>query len=218
VSVQEDERLRISRDLHDETGQTLTALSIVLKRLQSELPGEYPALHGWVESALELTQTASEQLHAVVCDLHPPALEVFGLKVGLEELCRAFQRHSQIPIRTQISDLPPMPELYGVTFYRCLQEALTNAARHARATQIWVGLSQVGAEWVLSVKDDGLGLPGRDAASADSARRFGLAGLKKRLQTIGGSLTIDSQTGQGTQLLIRLPEVQPFSLEQAPGA
>jgi signal transduction histidine kinase len=209
IGVQDAERLRISRDLHDETGQTLTALGMVLEMLHSEPPEEVAQLRERLWDAMELARLASEQLHAVIQDLRPTPFDLLGLKSALEEHCRAFQHYTRISIHTAIDELPDLPDRYGITFYRCLQEALTNAARHGHARQIWVGLRQIEDQWVMSVKDDGCGLSADSSDPTTTVQQLGLVGLRERLQIMGGSLQIHSQDGQGTLLLARLPAPEP---------
>ena len=201
VSAQEEERRRLSRELHDEAGQALTALKISLDLIQSDLPVEAGSLRQRLGEAVALTETTMEQIRLLAYGLRPPALDAVGLSYTLEGLCRDFAERTQLSIDYAGAGLPVLSEAVNICLYRFLQEALTNVAKHACGNQVWVAL-RCDAEAVnLSVKDDGRGFD----KLAKTPGGIGLLGMHERLELLGGQLEIESWPGQGTCLTARIP-------------
>lgn len=142
VATQEEERLRISRELHDEAGQALTSLKISLDLIRGGLP-EQASLRDRLADLASLTGETMETLRTLAHDLRPPGLDTFGLNVALEGLCNDFSVRTSLPVTYSGQDLPNLPTSMTLTLYRLAQEALTNIAKHAGATTVWVELSKV---------------------------------------------------------------------------
>jgi PAS domain S-box-containing protein len=206
VTIQEDERRRISRELHDEAGQALTALSISLEMLSADLPEEQEELSQMMADAVELTHTTLDRIRSLAQMLRPPALDALGLIPTLAGQCQSFQRRTQIQVSTYFPELRILPEAYNITFYRCLQEGLTNIARHAHARHVWVELRQENDEIWLCIEDDGQGMyvTGADEGLMVSYG-LGLVGLQERLELLDGHLEVDSKPMKGTRLIAHLP-------------
>jgi signal transduction histidine kinase len=204
--AQEEERQRLSRALHDETGQALTALRISLELIGEDLPADLGSLRQRVGDAAALTAATMEQIHSLAQDLRPPGLETVGLDPTLGGFCRSFARHTQLAIEYQGAQLPAMPDAVSICLYRYLQEALTNVAKHAQADQVRVVLRCDGKTVSLSVEDDGRGFD-RAARLTVSGwpMGIGLMGMQERLKSLGGRLEVDSEPGQGTRLTAHLP-------------
>ncbi len=208
VLVQEEERRRVSRELHDEAGQALTVVKISLEMVEGELPKEMKELHERVSEAILLTGDTMERIRLLAQDLRPPALDAVGLDRSLEGLCRDFARRLDIPVEYRGVDLGLVPETVNVSLYRLLQEALTNCAKHARPSRIWVTLERENAALILTVEDNGKGF---DPAILKSPRdaagniRLGLLGLGARMRLVGGTLEIESRVEQGTRLVATAP-------------
>jgi signal transduction histidine kinase len=201
VSAQEEERRRLSRELHDEAGQALTALKISLDLIQSDLPVEDGSLRQRLGEAVALTETTMEQIRLLAYGLRPPALDAVGLSYTLEGLCRDFAERTQLSIDYDGAGLPVLPEAVNICLYRFLQEALTNVAKHANGNQVWVAL-RCDAETVsLSVEDNGQGFD----KLAKMPAGIGLLGMRERIELLGGQLEIESWPGQGTCLTARIP-------------
>jgi len=201
VSAQEEERQRLSRELHDEAGQALTALKISLELIQSDLPEEAGSLRHRLSEAVALTETTTEQIRLLAHDLRPPALDTVGLNYTLEGLCRDFAERTQLSVDYVGAELPALPEAANICLYRFLQEALTNVAKHAQASQVRVGLHCDAETVSLSVEDDGKGFDEQSGMSAG----IGLLGMRERIELLGGKLDIESRSGQGTRLVARIP-------------
>lgn len=201
IAMQEEERLRISRELHDSVGQILTTLALSLEMIEKQLPEDFPPLHRSIQEAQELAQMAQGEIHAVSHRLRPPALEALGLNAALAELCQEFIRVSGLHIKYQGSDILGLSETVSISFYRLLQEALANVAKHAQASSVEVVLAREGGEIMLTVKDDGVGFRSDQLTSSPLPEHgLGLLGLQERFNLLGGQLVISSVPGAGTRI------------------
>jgi signal transduction histidine kinase len=206
ISAQEKERRRLSRALHDEAGQALTALKISLELIQADLPVEFGLLRWRMGDAAALTDATMEQIRLLAQDLHPPALDAVGLGPTLEGFCRDFARRTRLSIEYLGLELPMLPEAVNTCLYRFLQEALTNVAKHACANQVCVALHCDAEAVSLSVEDDGRGFDNQARLSVSSwPMGIGLLGMQERLESLGGRLEVESRPGQGTRLVAYLP-------------
>lgn len=206
VIAQEEERQSIARELHDETGQALTSFKIGLEVIRSQLPNEMAALREDMEMLIELADRTMGRLRQLSHDLRPPGLDTFGLDNALAGLCQDYMSYTKIPIVYKGTKLPTLPTLTALSLYRFVQEALTNATRHALATEIEVHLQCDTEGLVVTVHDNGLGFePPSDLEMADDQNGIGLRGMYERLVMINGHLEIRSTPGQGTRLIARAP-------------
>ncbi|MCI0396325.1 MAG: GAF domain-containing sensor histidine kinase [Chloroflexi bacterium] len=206
VLAQEQERQRISRELHDDAGQALTALKINLGLLRSSLPEEMEPVRQQLAEAVKLTEQTMDQIRLLAQDLRPPVLDSFGLDPSLEGLCRDFARHTQLAIHYQGADVSPLGDAVTISLYRFAQEALTNVAKHARATQVDVVLKHNPGMIVLSVTDDGQGFKRREEEPfSRPAGGIGLIGMQERIELLGGRVAIDSEPGRGTHVVAYVP-------------
>ena len=196
--AQERERLRMGRALHDEAGQTLTAVALEIERAASQgLP-----------SHREQMARLAAQLHAglddirrISRDLRPEALDDLGLINALIALTSRVGRQGDLRIERRLSaDLPPLSTELELVIYRVAQEALTNVLRHAGASHCVIELEREDGAIRLSVSDDGIGMP----AELDR-ETIGIEGMRERALLGGGRLTIQSRSGHGTQVTLRLP-------------
>jgi len=205
VSAQEEERGRLSRELHDEAGQALTALRISLGLIHDDLPANAASLRQRLDDTMKLTESITDQLRFLAQALRPPGLEAAGLDSTLEGLCRDFNRRTELPIEYAGADLPRVPDGVGIHLYRFLQEALTNVGKHAQAHRVRVALAYDSEMLSLSVEDDGVGFDVASKLGAKSQGRIGLIGMQERLDLLNGRLEITSRPGAGTRLLARVP-------------
>ncbi|MFT3891071.1 MAG: response regulator [Anaerolineales bacterium] len=200
VTAQEEERQRISRELHDDLGQALTTHLLSLRDLQSDLTLPMETLFERMQALYDQSYEIAIKIRRLAHDLRPPILDALGLKVAMQTYCTEFTRRTRLPIELEIEPaIPILSDIYNVTLYRVLQEALNNIAKHAQATQIWVELSLEDASLSLMVQDNGQGIqPG-------GSNGIGLSGLRERLTIAGGKLIIDSRPNNGTILTAQLP-------------
>lgn len=202
--TEQQERRQLARELHDSAGQLLTALQIYIKLIVQEIPQELEAVRGKMEEAVKMVQEAQQEVRAVSHAMRPSALDQLGLRVALEELSQDFARRTGIPVDFQSNQLPHLDDHTSLSFFRFLQEALNNAAKHSQATTVRVDLKHQDGELTLFVVDDGVGFDVQEAlASKSSVRGMGLQSLQERFYLLGGQVEIHSQPGQGTQLVAR---------------
>ncbi|MBC7941078.1 MAG: CHASE3 domain-containing protein [Chitinophagaceae bacterium] len=211
-TVREDERSRLARELHDELGGLLTAAKLDLARVKSRLREAGPEITERI-SHLSTTLDAGIALkRRIIEDLRPSTLSNLGLKATLEVLCREFARRSELAVEATVQELP-LSDAVQLSAYRLVQESLTNVAKYARAASVQVAMRRDGEHAVLSVVDDGIGF---DMAKVSLAAR-GLAGMRFRVQSGGGTLHIQSAPGEGTAVTARLPLVLQLGAAPADG-
>jgi len=193
LQAQEGERQRVAQELHDEIGQSLTAVVLQLDRLARIAP---QGIDEELAEVREAARSSLEEVREVARRLRPEALDDLGLASALATLADRLSEHTGRRIDQRISgQLPAISPESEVVFYRVAQEGLTNAIRHAEASRIELTLNSDEAELVLSVKDDGSGINGAEMGA-------GLKGMRERALMIGARLDIDS-TGQGTEVRLR---------------
>ncbi len=212
LAVQEDERRAISRELHDDIGQTLGALKIGLHRLGTAPPAEQPAL---LSECLGAAGEALEKLRQLAMDLRPPQLDQLGLKEALEWLAQRQSAASGLPIKCKFAGLEArLPATLESACYRIAQEALSNATRHSKAKLITIGVESDGALLKLAVHDDGIGFdPGEARLRLVRSGSMGLIGMDERAQLAGGRLKVRSVPAAGTTVSAIFPLVERGSHE-----
>jgi PAS domain S-box-containing protein len=208
ISAQEEERRRLSRELHDETGQALTALRINLGLMDGDVPGDAAALRQRLGDAVTLTDSVGDQVRRMAQGLRPPVLDALGVNSALEGFCRDFGRRTQLAIEYSGEDIPLPSETVGIHLYRVLQEALTNIIKHARAHRVQVALEAVDGMIRLVVEDDGVGFDLNTWESQPSGMGIGLLGMRERVEQLQGRLEIISRPGRGTRLVARIPTLE----------
>jgi signal transduction histidine kinase len=203
VSSQEDERMRISRELHDEAGQALTSLKISLDLARARLPEEQAAMRQTLSDLGALAGETMDALRILAHDLRPPGLDAFGLNVALEGLCHDFAKRTGLSVAYEGVEMPGLRTAVALSIYRLVQEALTNIAKHAAARSVAVTLFSSGDALHLSIIDDGKGF----AFNPNDPRSngIGLVSIQERTDLLGGTLEIDTAPGRGTRLAAHIP-------------
>jgi signal transduction histidine kinase len=201
VAAQEEERTKLSRELHDHVGQMLTALRMELGTIDRlRAPSDEPIARSVAEGR-QLVDTMVRTVRDLALGLRPSMLDDLGLQPALEWQAREFTRRYELPAHLNVhGDLSELPDPHRTCVYRVIQEALTNCARHANATTVRVTVERHGDALEVKVVDDGSGF--------DVARRgagFGLHGIEERVKELGGEMTVRSVKGGGTSLRIVLP-------------
>jgi two-component system NarL family sensor kinase len=203
VSSQEDERMRISRELHDGAGQALTSLKISLDLTRGRLPADQAALRQTLGDLGALAGETMESLRLLAHDLRPPGLDTFGLNVALDGLCHDFARRTGLSVIYEGIETPGLRTAVALSIYRLVQEALTNIAKHAEARSVMVKLSHSGDLLHLAIIDDGKGF--LIASNEQQPVGIGLVGMQERTDLLGGALEIDTAPGRGTRLTAHIP-------------
>ena len=200
VSAQEEERLRIAQDIHDDSIQVMTALALQLDR--GTATTTEPESQALFAGAADIGRTALERLRRLTFDLHPPTLDEFGLRTAIEQHLATTAAGLQTTV-TDTSEIEPDPQIRTVA-YRIVQEAIQNVYKHAGASRIDVAVSRVADRLRVVVADDGRGFdPG--GASRGRPGHLGLISMRERAEMADGSLTIRSQPGTGTTIELLVP-------------
>jgi signal transduction histidine kinase len=204
VATQEEERKKLSRELHDHVGQVLTALRMELGRIDRVRPLDDRIARAVGESR-QLVDAMVRTVRDLALGLRPSMLDDFGLQPALEWHVRDFTRRYGVPVELEVSgDLQSLPDAYRTCIYRVTQEALTNCVRHSSATRVAVRVAGGSEHLEVSVNDDGVGLdPERRRAG------LGLRGIEERVRDLRGTMHIQSGAGSGTTVMIRLPLPHP---------
>lgn len=205
LDAQDEERRRISRDLHDETGQSLMALRLYLE-MGLRQPSAANARH-WLAKGIALVDQSVAELRRLLAELSPLLLDELGLEAALRLELRRLraqqQWHTRFQFRSRVGRLDPKLENLA---YRVVLEGLRNAARHAQAQRVDLRILVADAGLEIRLRDDGIGLPSH--APAASAR-FGLAGMRERVRLAGGTLDLVSERGAGLSICIHIPYARP---------
>lgn len=205
VAAQEEERRRIARELHDEIGQTLTALSLGLQNVTQMARTNPDALEQRVHDLHKLTSTAVTELSNLVSDLRPSQLDHLGLSAAMRALVAEYRRRFNLNVDLQFTGhrrrLPAEMEL---AIFRIVQESLTNVVRHARTDRAQVQCCFEPDRVSLSVTDQGIGFEAQESARPDQ-KPWGLLGMMERATHLNGQLNIQSEPGQGTHIFAQFP-------------
>lgn len=205
IDIQESERRRLAQDLHDDTGQALTALKISLAITRSELAGVSKHTEEQLNDAVELTDDTLKKLRSIAHGLRPPSLDTVGLNAALEELCRNFAHHTRVSVDYRGVESPESSKAVDICLYRVLQEGLTNSVKHGQSTQIMVNL-ELNSEGIrLSIIDNGKGFDSKTAFTYSEDSGIGLLDMRERLESFDGNLAVSSQPGYGTRLTASVP-------------
>lgn len=206
TTIQEDEHRRLSRSLHDESGQALTALSVRLHRLGkrfAEQTGSDPSVSAELAELRQIAQTIQEGLRSMAHALHPSVLEHFGLTEAVRGFMRDASADSEVELRADVAaNFPRFAPTEETSIYRIVQEAVTNSLRHARAKKVRVAFMRNNGAAHISVEDDGCGF---DTRSAEALNGIGIVSMRERAEMIGGQLLISSASGRGTKVTLSIP-------------
>ena len=196
--VQEGERNRIARELHDEVGQTLTGVMLQVEGLSAAIPEQ---LRPQLDELRETARRGTEDVRRIARQLRPEALEDLGLQSALAALASAFgeQAHVRVDRHLEPPSLP-LSEEQELVIYRVAQEAMTNVARHAQAKTVELRLERAADEVVLTVRDDGRGLPAGASRSS-----HGIRGMRERAMLIGAGFMIQPAPERGTEVKLTIP-------------
>ncbi len=210
--TREEERTRLARDVHDDLGQSLTALKMDLRWIERklgamEMSPELDAVKARTTTAIEVVDDTTATVQELAAELRPSVLDRLGLCPAVQFEIRRFQARSGIECRTSLPASPPRLTPEGTTvLFRILQECLTNVARHADATRVLVRLGTRGKVATLRVLDNGSGIT---LAALDNSKSLGLLGMKERAAMLGGEVQFRRGTKRGTMVTARIPIHEP---------
>jgi PAS domain S-box-containing protein len=217
LSTQEEERKKISRELHDVIAQTLTGINVGLAALKKGATSNTRGLERSIARTQRLVQQSVDIVHQFARKLRPTMLDDLGLIPALHTFMKRFR--AETGIRVSLSAFAAVEQLHGdkrTVLYRVAQEALTNVARHARASRAEVKLQKLNGAVCMTITDDGKGFHAEGVVGAKNAKRLGLLGMRERLEIVGGNFTVASAPGKGTTVLAQVPLIDPTPGEGEP--
>jgi len=205
ISVEEDERKSLARDLHDEIGQSITAIHVDAQAILNVSDVNLAAIEKIRVSAQAISTVTKKMMgitHQILNRLRPDIIDKLGLKAALGDLVSSWEsKHSQTVCTIDISgSLEQLPETVAISAYRIVQESLTNIARYANASKVTIGILEDADTLVLMIEDDGDGFDPNEVK-----RGFGLSGMRERIEGLSGEFELDSAKGAGTRIVVRLP-------------
>jgi PAS domain S-box-containing protein len=219
LSVQEKERGRLSRELHDGLGQALLVFKLQLRAIQRQLPEECSTLKKDCNFALQYMDEIIEDIRRLSHNLSPTVLEDIGLCAALKNLCQEFERLHNLKVTLGLEELAsPLSRQTQIHLYRICQEALANISKHAQASRVSLVMEKQDGELAFIIEDDGAGFDVDEVTAREaSGRGLGLAAMIERIRLLGGDLKINSRKGQGTRISFRVPVAPPdWGAELAP--
>jgi signal transduction histidine kinase len=201
-SVREEECKRIAREIHDELGQTLTALRMDVSLARLDFGGSNPKMMGRLQSMTELVDRTIKTARHVTASLRPGALDL-GIVAALEWLVEEFIGYAGIPCELVLGDGEiDLDELTATAIFRIVQESLTNVARHAQASQVEIIVTRTNGELCFEVRDNGTGF---DENAVADGKSFGLVGMRERVAMMNGTFELYSEPGRGTRIRVCVP-------------
>ena len=204
-SAREEEKRRVARELHDELGQSLTALKIDVGWLRENVGKEGPGVQSKLESMQASLDSTVAATRRIASDLRPLLLDDLGLVAACDWLVQNYNQRTGVPCRLRIKGDLELVDPQATVVFRVLQESLTNAARHSAATEVDVTLERDAEAITVTVRDNGRGFLKHDLHIPGA---YGLTGLRERATLLGGTVTIDSAPGEGTVIVVRLPAAE----------
>jgi signal transduction histidine kinase len=204
--AQEEERKRISRELHDEIGQALTAINVKLAALEKEAKVNTAGLRTHIAGTRRLVERSMDTVHRFARELRPPLLDDLGLIPALQSWMKDFTKRTRIPIHVKVfAAVERLDADKRTVLYRVAQEALGNVAKHARATLVNVSIRRHGDVVRMEIHDNGKSFQVESALFAKRIKRLGLLGMRERLEMVGGTFAVESSPGAGTTIRAQIP-------------
>ena len=203
VGAQEEERQRVARELHDEAGQALTQIMMNLARTRDALPGDATEVRDRLSQSRSLAEQALAEIRRLIYELRPEVLDQLGLVPALRSYVKSRLEAASMSVRLRFrgldDQLSPQVE---ITLFRVIQEAITNILRHSGASTVNIEMAGEKSEIIVTIEDDGRGFD-VEAVFEDS-ESWGLRGMRERVASLGGELSIQSEVGHGTRLQVRI--------------
>ncbi|MCX6865110.1 MAG: sensor histidine kinase, partial [Verrucomicrobia bacterium] len=206
LSVQEEERRKISRELHDVIAQTLSGINVRLATLKTESAGSIAELHKKISSTQRLVEKSVDIVHRFARELRPTVLDDLGLIPALQSFMKGFMEDTGIRVSFKV--FAGIEEANGTTrtmLYRVAQEALNNVARHAKASQVEVSIKYLDGIIHMDIKDDGQGFDADGKSNPKQHNRLGLIGMRERVEMVGGTFRVESTPGNSTTVHVEIP-------------
>jgi signal transduction histidine kinase len=218
INAQEEERIRLARELHDEIGQTLTAIELAMTRLNNLIPGEESPAHDQLEQVRTIAAHARTELHRVVTAMRPGVLDKLGLVPAIGWISRQTLAATNIAFTIQTQNMQNrLPRALETTLFRIAQEAVQNVAQHSSAQNLLIQISRSDREISMVLADDGKGWKNHQTGHKETKlaeQRLGLLGIQERAALVGGFVQINSEPGKGFHLQITIPHPSTTSQKE----
>ena len=206
LMAQEEERKRISRELHDEIAQTLTSINVRLAALKAEASINTKGLQNKIAHTQRMVEKSVDIVHRFARELRPTVLDDLGLIPALHSFVKSFSKRTHLPVHlTVFAAVEKLDSVKRTVLFRVAQEALTNVARHAHASRVDVSIEKLPRGVGLTVQDDGRSFDVDRLSHAKGNKHLGLLGMRERVEMVGGSLRVESTPGQGTVIRAQIP-------------
>jgi len=206
LSAQEEERKKISRELHDEIGQTLTAVNVKLAALKNEATANTTGFKKKIASTQRLVERSMDTVHRFARELRPPHLDDLGLVPALQSFIKDYTKRTRIPVHfTAFGGVERLSGDRRTVLYRVAQEALTNVVKHAQATLVEVRIQRRRGDICMEIQDNGKSFQVERVLFATQIKRLGLLGMRERVEMVDGEFSIESAPGKGTTIRARIP-------------
>ncbi len=207
AEVEEAERQRLARELHDRVGRNLTALGLNLNIVQEQFPEDIPdTFRSRLDDSLSLLAQTAERIRDVMADLRPPVLDDYGLVAALRWYGEQYTRRTNIFLNMDGEEpIPRLSQRSENTLFRIAQEALTNVAKHAQATEVKIALKSEKETVSMVIADDGIGFNPDNLLATDKDKGWGLLTMTERAEAVGGRCRIISSPDRGTQVIVEVP-------------
>lgn len=206
LSVQEEERKRISRELHDVVAQLLTGINVRLASLKLEATASTKGLSQKISRTQRLVEKSVDIVHRFARELRPAVLDDLGLIPALHSFLKGFTKDTGIRVSlTAFAGLEELSNAKRTVLFRVAQESLTNVARHAKASRVDVSIQKIQDAVRMRIKDDGKAFDAAHLWQAKNGRRLGLLGMRERVEMVGGTFTVESAPGHGTSIITQIP-------------
>ncbi|MGO9246855.1 MAG: histidine kinase [Verrucomicrobiia bacterium] len=204
--AQEEERKKISRELHDEIAQTLTGINVRLAALKTSATHNTKGLQNKISSAQRMVEKSVDIVHRFARELRPTVLDDLGLIPALHSFVKGFSKQTGVHVRLTIfAGVEKLDNARRTTLYRVAQEALTNVARHAQASVVDVSIEKLSNRICMKIKNDGKSFQVDRVLQAGKNKRLGLLGMRERVEMVGGSFSVESAPGKGTTICAQIP-------------
>lgn len=203
LRVEEEERRRISRELHDEVGQSMLVIRLYLEMIQANLPKEAMHLAPKLEETQQLAEQTIREMRRLISALSPNVLEVLGLPASIRQFVTTFSRTFAGRVRFRMSGLDKLPQGSQIMLYRLVQECFSNVIKHSKAHSVALEVGRKNGLIQLKIQDDGVGFDPNEAVRKRDS--FGLTGMRERVALLGGQIDIQSNVGKGTKVQIAIP-------------
>jgi signal transduction histidine kinase len=204
--AQEEERKKISRELHDEIAQTLTGINVQLAALKAEAMVNVKGLQKKIARTQRMVEKSVDIVHRFARELRPTVLDDLGLIPALHSFVKGFSKQSRVHVRlTVYAAVEQLDNAKRTVLYRVAQEALTNVARHARASLVDVSVEKLPHSICMKIRDNGKSFQVNRVLDIKKNKRLGLLGMRERVEMVGGSLRVESAPGKGTTIRAEIP-------------